>query len=156
MKFLVDLPLGGLAKWLRFCGFDAQVLHLSPGDPKTLPPPQPGTVILTRQEALNRLVRPDILVLAGRGPEEQLQEVFTLLKISRRRLQTLSRCSRCNEPLAPVHRDQVRGRVPEHVFHYQSQFHECPHCHRLFWAGSHLSGIIKTVLEKLADNEEGG
>ncbi|HEX9884597.1 MAG TPA: Mut7-C RNAse domain-containing protein, partial [Desulfobaccales bacterium] len=110
MKFLVDLPLGGLAKWLRFCGFDAQVLHLSPGDPKTLPPPQPGTVILTRQEALNRLGRPDVLVLTGRGPEEQLQEVFTLLKISRRRLQTLSRCSRCNEPLAPVHRDQVRGR----------------------------------------------
>src|SRR4030042_860878 len=102
MKFLVDLPLGGLAKWLRFCGFDAQVLHLSPGDPKTLPPPQPGTVILTRHAAL------------------------------------------------------VRGRVPEHVFHYQSQFHECPHCHRLFWAGSHLSGIIKTVLEKLADNKEGG
>ena len=153
MKFLVDLPLGGLAKWLRFCGFDAQVRRLPPRAPGALPPPQPHTFILTRQQPLKEPGRPDVLVLAAAAPQEQLEEVFALLKISRRRLKPLSRSSRCNEPLAAVDRDQVRGRVPEHVFHHQSQFYECPRCRRLFWPGSHLRGIAKTLLEKLEDND---
>ena len=43
MKFLVDQPLGGLAKWLRFCGFDATLrcalIRISPGACR---PPVPG------------------------------------------------------------------------------------------------------------------
>ena len=148
MKFLVDLPLGGLAKWLRFCGFDAAVLRLSAAAAGALPTPQPGTYLLTRQEALHKLARPDLLVLTANRPREQLDEVFTLLAISRDRLQPLSRCSRCNEPLTVVPRDQVRGRVPEHVFHYQSQFFECPRCHRLFWPGSHLPGLTRNLPEQ--------
>jgi uncharacterized protein with PIN domain len=71
-----------------------------------------------------------------------------MLKISPGELKPLSRCSRCNEPLAPVPRGQVRGRVPEHVFHYQSRFYECPRCHRLFWPGSHLPGITQALTAK--------
>ncbi len=151
MKFLVDLPLGGLAKWLRFCGFDAATRRLSPTDRRTLPPPAPDTCILTRQEAFRRLRRPDLLVLAGETPETQLQEVLRRLKISRRRLDTLSRCSRCNEPLVSVPRDQVLDRVPEHIFHYHEQFYECPRCRRLFWPGSHLKGIAKKLLGQNPD-----
>jgi len=144
MKFLVDLPLGGLAKWLRFGGFDAATRRLSP----PLPEPAPGTYLLTCQAALNKSDRPDLLVLTATSPREQLAQVFTRLKISPNELKPLSRCSRCNEPLAPVPREQVRGRVPEHVFHYQSRFYECPRCHRLFWPGSHLPGLTQALTEK--------
>src|SRR5512135_3057431 len=105
MKFLVDLPLGGLAKWLRFCGFDAESRRLA-GD---LPPPETGTCILTRQESLKRLDRPDLLLVNSETPEEQLREVFHHLNISAPQLQPLSRCSRCNEPLAPIPREQAQG-----------------------------------------------
>jgi len=145
MKFLVDLPLGGLAKWLRFCGFDSVSRRLSPADRRTLPPPAPDTYILTRQEAFRRESRPDLLVLTGETPQAQLQEVLRKLKITRGRLDTLSRCSRCNEPLVSVPRDQVLGRVPEHIFHYHEQFYECPQCRRLFWPGSHLQGIARRL-----------
>ena len=65
MKFLVDLPLGGLAKWLRFCGFDAGVLRLTAG---ALPPPAADTHLLTRRQALSRLHRPDLVVLTAADP----------------------------------------------------------------------------------------
>lgn len=145
MKFLVDLPLGGLAKWLRFCGFDADCRRLSP----ELPPPAPETYILTRQEALKRQQRPDLLFISAPAPEAQLQEVLALLKISPRQLKLLSRCSRCNDQLLPIPREQVQGRVPEHVCHYQEQFWECPRCHRVFWPGSHLPAIIKALQASL-------
>jgi uncharacterized protein with PIN domain len=41
MKFLVDQPLGGLVKWLRFCGFDAILVRLTPDKPGSLPPSRP-------------------------------------------------------------------------------------------------------------------
>jgi uncharacterized protein len=141
MRFLVDLPLGGLARWLRFCGFDAATRRLS----GALPEPVPDFFILTRQKALEKLRRPDILVIAANRPEEQLAEVFALLQIPPDRIKPLSRCSRCNEPLAPVARDQVQGRVPEHVFHHQRQFSECPRCRRLFWPGSHLDRLTRKL-----------
>jgi len=148
MKFLLDLPLGGLAKWLRFCGFDADCQRLGADE---LPPPVPDTYILTRQEALKRLARPDLVFVSASAPEDQLQEVISLLKISSRQIKPLSRCSRCNDRLAPVPREQVQGRVPEHVFHYHDQFLECPKCHRLFWPGSHLPAIIRTLQESLKE-----
>jgi uncharacterized protein with PIN domain len=148
VKFLVDQPLGGLAKWLRFSGFDAEVRRLSP---EALPPPAADTHLLSRRAPLARLQRPDLLVLAAAPPREQLAEVLKLLNIPRSRLRPLSRCSRCNEPLRPLSREQVQGRVPEHVFHYQSQFYECPRCRRLFWPGSHLPGLSRTLEEELPD-----
>ncbi len=149
MRFLVDQPLGGLAKWLRFCGFDATLVRLAPDKPGSWPAPRPQTHILTSQVACRRLQRPDTLILAGSDPETQLEEVIRRLSISPRRLNPLSRCSQCNEPLAPLDRDLVQGRVPEHVFHYHDHFSECPRCRRVYWPGSHIQGISGTLREKL-------
>jgi uncharacterized protein with PIN domain len=156
MKFLVDSPLGGLIKWLRFCGFDTTSALLDHDDPGSLPPPAPGAYILTRQKIFQRLRRPDLLILSADQPQAQVEEVIHLLKLSRRDFSPLSRCSRCNDLLAPVAREQVQGRVPEHVFLYQRDFYECPRCHRLFWPGSHLAGITQKVLEKLEDKKKRG
>jgi hypothetical protein len=149
MKFLVDWPLGGLAKWLRFCGFDATLVRLAPDQPQGWPPPKPQTHILTRQVACERLKRPDLLVLATAEPDAQLEEVIQRLHLRPRHFNPLGRCSHCNEPLTPLDRDLVLGRVPEHVFHYHQQFSECPRCHRVYWPGSHIRGITGTLREKL-------
>jgi uncharacterized protein with PIN domain len=149
MKFLVDQPLGGLAKWLRFCGFDATLVRLVPDQPQTWPPPRPKTHILTKQASCERLKRPDLLVLTGAQPDAQLEEVIQRLRISASQLHPLSRCSHCNAPLVWLDRDLVQGRVPEHVFLYHRQFSECPRCHRVYWPGSHIRGITGTLREKL-------
>jgi uncharacterized protein with PIN domain len=148
MKFLVDAPLGGLAKWLRFCGFDAALRPLA-RRAGSLPPPQPDILLLTLQKPLAKLHREDILVLAAATPEAQLEEVLQRLKVDRRKLHPMSRCVRCNEPLAPVTREAAAGRAPEYVVHTQKEFWECPVCRRLYWPGSHLTGITAKVFEAL-------
>ena len=150
MKFIVDLPMAGLAKWLRFCGFDAVVQRLSPYVPQELPPPIPGAYLLTRQQAFNRFHRHDLLVLSAPDPEGQLEEVIGRLKITRQHLILLSRCGQCNALLLPIPREEALGLVPEHVFHTQEQFHQCPRCRQVFWPGSHHQGIMARVLAKLA------
>ena len=150
MNFLVDQPLGGLAKWLRFCGFDATLMRLAPDKPGHWPPPQPRTHILTRQAACQRLKRPDLLILAAPEPEAQLAEVIRRLRLSARHLKPLSRCRHCNDPLVVLSRDLVQGRVSEHVFLHHRRFYECPRCHRVYWPGSHIQGITDTLRDQLA------
>lgn len=149
MKFLVDQPLGGLAKWLRFCGFDAALVRLAPDRTGSWPPPRPGTRILTRQAACRRMPRPDLLILRADTPVAQLEEVIHGLQISPDQFKPLSRCRHCNDPLAPLDRESARGRVPEHVFHAQREFVHCPRCHRVYWRGSHLQGITATLRARL-------
>src|SRR5659263_127184 len=155
MKFLVDQPLGGLAKWLRFCGFDATLMRLDLDKPGSWPPPRPRTHILTRQAAAHRLKRPDLMVLAAPDAAGQLQEVLQRLGLSARDLKPLTRCRHCNDPLAPLNRDQVQGRGSEHVFLHHRRFYECPGCHRVYWPGSHIRGITGTLRDQMAQLEDG-
>ena len=155
MKFLVDQPLGALAKWLRFCGFDASLMRLALDTPGNWPPPSPETRILTRQTAALRLKRPDLMLLTAPDPEGQLQEVLQRLGISARDLKPLTRCGHCNDLLIPLDRDQVQGQVSEHVFLHHRRFYECPRCHRVYWPGSHLRGITGILRDQIAQLEDG-
>ncbi len=145
MKFLVDPSLGGLAKWLRLLGFDTVQLPVSPDPAASLPAPAAGVFILTRQERLERLARPDVFFLTAPAANSQLEEVIRRLQLTARAFKPLSRCSHCNAPLLHLDREQAQGRVPEYVFHYHDRFFECPRCHRVFWPGSHLRGISRTM-----------
>jgi uncharacterized protein len=156
MKFLVDQPLGALAKWLRFCGFNATLMRLTPDLPGSLPPPRPRTHLLTRQVACLRLKRPDLLVLAAPDPEGQLDEVLQRLRLSARHLKPLTRCGHCNDPLVPLERDIVQGRVPEHIFLTHRRFYECPRCRRVYWPGSHTRGITEALRNQLGLQEDPG
>ncbi len=150
MRFLVDLPLQGLAKWLRLCGLDATVTNFSAPRPD-LPAPAPGTYLITRQAGYRHLQRDDLLVLAANDPENQLAEVFRVLKLGRRDLAPLSRCGECNDLLVPVPREAALGVVPEHVYHTQAKFFQCPRCRRLYWPGSHPARIAAKIQEAMAN-----
>ncbi len=151
MKFLVDLPLQGLAKWLRLCGLDASVKSFS-SFKEGLPAVVSGTFLLTRQTGYRHLKREDLLVLGSNDLEGQLVELFRRLKLTRRDLAPLTRCGECNDLLVPVPRETALGLVPDHVFHTQAEFVQCPRCRRLYWPGSHPARItakLQQVLQEL-------
>lgn len=151
MKFLVDLPLQGLAKWLRLCGLDASVKSFS-SFKEGLPAVVSGTFLLTRLTGYRHLKREDLLVLGSNDLEGQLVELFRRLKLTRRDLAPLTRCGECNDLLVPVPRETALGLVPDHVFHTQAEFVQCPRCRRLYWPGSHPARItakLRQVLQEL-------
>ena len=156
MKFLVDQPLGGLAKWLRFCGFDATLMRLAPDKPGSLaappapdPYPDPAGGLPASQAAGS-------LVLAAPEPEGQLTEVIRRLHLTPRHLKPLTRCRHCNDPLAPLSREQAQSRVSEYVFQHHRRFYECPRCHRVYWPGSHLQGITAALRDQLEHQGQPG
>jgi len=147
----VDIPLGGLAKWLRFCGFDTLSRDLRAPDPESLPPPEGGTFLVTGQLSLASLKRPDILIIYNTTPEGQLHEIFHRLGVNVDHLDPLSRCVRCNEILTEIPRQLAAGRLPDYIWHTQAEFYECPRCRRLYWPGSHFQHIMEKLKQITPD-----
>jgi len=139
-RLFADAMLGGLARWLRTLGLDvaydpalddAALVELSARE---------GRVILTRDRKLveRRLARRHLLV-ASDQVGEQLRQVLGELSIAVDPTRVLSRCLRCNVPLAELPAELALPRVPPFVARTQRQFRECPACHRVYWPATHAS-----------------
>ena len=84
-------------------------------------------------------------------PKLQVQEVVKTLKLNYR-FKPFSLCLECNRALIARDKEQVKSLVPAQVFAAQTQYTECPACHRIYWPGTHWQAMVK----KLEDLQRGG
>ncbi len=146
MRLVADAMLGRLAKWLRVLGYDtlywrgddAGLVRLALAEDRLL---------LTRDTRLpSRLPPGRTLLIESDHYEEQLHQVAGRLGVP---LQVGHRCLRCNQPLEPAAKAEVRGQVPEFVWDRHDRFARCPRCRRIYWEGTHYARMLAT-LERVA------
>jgi uncharacterized protein with PIN domain len=152
-KFIADVMLGRLAKWLRIAGFDVLYSNKFSDDELIEISNREGRLLLSRDTRLliRKPVR-DFIYLESQDVQKQVKQVFEKMHIHSISL-PLTRCLSCNEALVETKRDSVRRRVPAFVYQTQIHFKSCPKCGKVFWAGTHRSSAIRT-LEKLLAEEE--
>jgi uncharacterized protein with PIN domain len=147
-RFVADVMLGRLAKWLRIAGFDVLYSNKFTDDELIAISNLEGRVLLSRDTRL--LVRKPVrefIFLNSQDIQKQLRQVFETMQISAL-TSLLTRCLTCNEALIETPRESVRDRVPAFVYETQSRFKSCPRCRKIFWAGTHRNAVIQT-LERL-------
>jgi uncharacterized protein with PIN domain len=147
-RFIADVMLGRLAKWLRIAGFDVLYSNRFSDDELIAISSREGRVLLSRDTRL--LVRKPVkefIYLQSQDVQMQIRQVFESMHILRLSF-LLTRCLSCNEALVEAARESVRGSVPAFVYETQSHFKSCPRCRRIFWAGTHRSSVVRTM-EKL-------
>ncbi|MFP3870056.1 MAG: Mut7-C RNAse domain-containing protein [Syntrophobacteria bacterium] len=155
-RFVADRMLGKLAKWLRVLGYDTVYLKRAE-EAEIAARIQEGRILLTR----DRRAEPwqeqgKVFVIHANAPEDQLREVVERLGLSGVEEEALfSRCLRCNRPLRPVSREEVRDRVPEYIWQTNRAFCRCDACGRIYWPGSHWENMRERVREILARPEQG-
>lgn len=144
-KFIVDVMLGKLARWLRTLGFDVEYQNSVDADALLLRATREGRVILTRDARLvkRRASAGGALFIRSDGFVGQLKEVLGRYQIDKDLI--LSRCLRCNAGLENVERASVEGAVPAYVFDTQTQFSRCPSCRRIYWPGTHRQKMLETL-----------
>ena len=152
IRFLVDAMLGRLARWLRIIGCDASFDSALSDADLARRAFEEERVVLTRDRALPEEWRiPRVLVLESELPLEQLRDVVRSYGLDWRE-QLFSRCSRCNVAIEPATREAIADRVPPRVLRERREFFTCPACERVYWEGSHLERMQRTlehVLESL-------
>ncbi|MFC1980852.1 Mut7-C RNAse domain-containing protein [Chloroflexota bacterium] len=108
-----------------------------------------GRVILTRDsEIMKRRVvtsgRLKAILIKSEEPEEQIHQVIDTLGLNSQ-FQPFTICLECNQPLVKKDKDHMKDLVPPYVFRTQSQYMECPACHRIYWRGTHWEAMMQTL-----------
>jgi uncharacterized protein with PIN domain len=144
-RFFADAMLGRLARWLRVLGFDVAFEgDIEDGDLVQRATEQ-GRSILTRDRSLREEWRVSgVHVIEAERTFEQLREVVDVFRL-RDSVRLFERCSVCNVVLVEVSREQVADLVPPRVLERQDEFHRCPSCSRVYWAGTHAERMRKVV-----------
>ncbi len=155
LKFILDVHLGKLAKFMRLCGLDT---HYS----KDLTDPEiikislrEHRIILTRDKGLlkNRKVTHGYWVRSVK-PEIQLKEVLTRFDL-KRNLQPFTRCLECNGLLTSVAKEEILDHLQPKTKEYYTEFKKCPACGKIYWEGSHFERMkihIDNLINKINQN----
>jgi uncharacterized protein len=146
MKFLVDLMLGKLAKKLRMLGYDTTYYRGQDALELIQLARQQDRVILTRNKELTPNTENDrIIQIEEDKPFLQIKELLVRDVIILNQDSLFSRCLLCNFPLNEMTREEVEGKVPDFIFYQENPFYGCPQCHRIYWPGSHLKRMEKSL-----------
>jgi uncharacterized protein len=144
-KFVADVMLGRLAKWLRIAGFDVLYSNQYSDNELIEISNREERVLLSRdiRLLLRKPVR-NFLFIETQDIQSQLRQVFKSIQVHKLEL-PLTRCLSCNDILVETDRETVRECVPFYVYQTQSHFKICPQCRKIFWAGTHRDAVIRIV-----------
>jgi uncharacterized protein with PIN domain len=106
-------------------------------------------VILTRDTQIMRrrvvaIGQLKAILIQSDEPEQQMRQAMDTLKLNCQ-FQPFSICLECNQPLVERSKEEVKERVPPYVFQTQSQYMECPACHRIYWRGTHWQAMTRKL-----------
>jgi uncharacterized protein with PIN domain len=144
-RFLLDVHLGALARWLRILGLDT-------GYPGDVPDPAlveqanaEHRVLLTKDRGL--LHRRALWLGAyvrGDRPLDQLTDVLDRFAPP---LAPWTRCAACDGVLAPVAKAEIAARLPAGTRRTYQDFARCASCGRIYWRGAHGRRIGAVVAD---------
>jgi uncharacterized protein with PIN domain len=144
-RFVLDVHLGKLARYLRMMGFDtvwdntyddSEIVRISTAEKRT---------ILTRDKKLlmrkvvergywirNVMIRQQVAELIHRFDLENFIRWFTI-------------CTRCNGALISVSEDFARAIHPVHHFLPGTVFCKCTICNHIYWNGTHGEKVKRWI-----------
>ena len=144
-RFIADVMLGRLAKWLRIAGFDVLYSNRYTDEELIALSGSESRILLSRDTRLlvRRGVR-NFIYLESEKVSDQIRQIF-LATHTTSLPNLLTRCLECNELLHDMPREEARDVVPPFVFKTQPGFKSCPRCRRIYWAGTHRQFVLRTL-----------
>ena len=151
-RFVLDVHLGRLARYLRLLGFDT--LYARDCDDHVLAriSSTERRILLTRDKGL--LKRSEVERghwLRNTQPKLQIAEVVAAFDLGNN-VRVFSRCMMCNHTLETVDEDKVRGALPAGLRGRLGRIARCPGCARLYWPGSHYDRLVELVTQLISSD----
>jgi uncharacterized protein len=144
LKFIADVMVGKLARWLRVLGIDVAYSNAYKDDEIIRIANAETRIVLTRDAGLvNRRTSVRCVLIESDSYDRQLDQVIH--EFGLKDFKIFSRCLECNVPLEEVDKEAVFERVPPYVYLTQKRFAVCPACNRVFWHGTHADEMLKRI-----------
>jgi len=153
-RFILDVHLGKLARYLRMLGFDAAYDHSWDSRVLIDLSLQQKRIILTRSlEVLKQNRVTHGYWLRHHEPRQQLFEVLQAVDLFNQ-VQAFTRCMDCNGRIHKVDKTFVKDLINPHVFQRFDEFRQCRECRKIYWQGSHHKRMLE-LISKLAHEQSG-
>lgn len=144
IKFLADVHLGRVAKYLRLLGFDTlyftniednKIIEIAKKD---------NRIVLTKDRILCERLGDLCYLVKEKKPIDQIKEIakrFDLKKYAK----PFTRCIKDNAILKDIEKEKIIERLPPKVKKYYNDFKICPKCGQVYWLGSHFEKMQKFI-----------
>ena len=149
MKFIADIMVGKLARYMRMAGYDVMYINNASDDQIIKIARETDRIILTRDSLMlaRREFKKGIikyLYIKEDKLENQLDQIKLDIKVSLK--PNLVRCIECNRKLVKVKKEDIKNKVPPYVYRTQQNFLYCKNCDKYYWRGTHYQNIKKAFL----------
>ncbi len=144
MRFWIAPHLAFLVQWLRVLGVDVRLWD------KGAIFGQEGETVVQWDRYPLTLPFPEISIisLSSSTRETLLKEFLEITGTQTSLSQMFKRCLRCNALLVALTPEEARNKwpsLPPYVFQTQTRFNWCDQCKQLFWAGTHVRNMLRTL-----------
>ena len=144
-KFIADIHLGDIVKYMRALGFDVcfdpslsirTIIEISK---------KKSRIILTKSKQLLKFkgVTHAIFIRPG-TTAEQIKRILDYLDI-KDSIKPFSRCLRCNSVVRRVSEESVADRIPPKTKEICDQYTYCKFCDKIYWNGTHFIKMNKAI-----------
>lgn len=146
-KFILDVHLGRLAKYLRAMGFDTLYRNDYPDNEVVEISNKERRIILTRDKGL--LMRNAVqrgYWVRNTGVKDQAFEImkkFDLFAV----IHAFKRCMECNGLIEPVSKESIIHLLQSRTRQYYDEFFRCTGCQKVYWKGSHYGRMNQFIME---------
>ncbi len=146
-RFILDVHLGTLARYLRLLGFDTlyqndfedrEIIEISVADQR---------IILTRDLPIlkNGKVTHGYFVRET-NPMKQLREIIRRFDL-KDQYHPFNRCLECNGTIEQVNKEEVAGLLLPKTRKAFHEFFRCRSCKKIYWKGSHYERMMSRIGE---------
>jgi len=144
-KFIADVHLGTLVRYLRMMGFDVlykndfddnEIVNLSITEKRAILTKDRG--ILKRNEVTHGYW------IRSTKVKEQVVEVIKRFDL-RNTIKEFTRCIDCNTLLIKTDKNKILNELPPKVVLSQKEFRRCPACKKNYWKGTHHQQMLSFI-----------
>jgi hypothetical protein len=144
-KFVADVHLGKLTKYLRMIGLDVLYKNNFEDDEIVSISLKEKRAILTKDRGI--LKRNEVTHgywIRTTKAEAQAKEVLERFNLQKE-IKEFSRCIECNDLLEPIKKEEIINQLPPKVKQTKEEFRFCPSCKKIYWKGTHYRRMLAFV-----------
>ena len=150
-RFVVDVNLGKLARWLRLLGFDTLYRNdYSDAELAGISVEQ-RRILLTRDRfVLRRKIITHAYWVRAHDPDEQIAEILKRFDLSAQ-VVPFKRCLECNGLIREVEKSEIADQLKPLTRRYYNRFYRCEACGKVCWRGPHYEKMLLKLKCLIAD-----
>jgi uncharacterized protein with PIN domain len=144
-KFVADVHLGKLARYLRMFGFDVYYKNdLSDEDIVNISLAEKRAVLTKDRGILKRNEVTHGYWVRSTKAEAQAKEILERFQLQSE-IKEFTRCLECNTELIKIAKEKIAADLPPKVKQWQEEFYNCPGCGKIYWKGTHHQKMLSLV-----------